>query len=77
MILINKKGQEHTIKSLIRDDIHLVIGRFYSGRGYSGLTDGVIVEGELIQYDQKFDTALIKNDKGYHCAVIPSTLNAL
>tara|TARA_R110002012_G_C11461617_1_gene592897 strand:+ start:320 stop:553 length:234 start_codon:yes stop_codon:yes gene_type:complete len=77
MILINEKGQEYILKSLIRDDIHLVIGRFYSGRGYSGLTDGVKVYGELIEYDQKYNTALIKNEKGYYCAVIPSTLNAL
>lgn len=53
----------------------LKLGENYSAVGYSGLTDGAIVEGRLTEYNQPHNHAvLICSKTNKHCAVIYRTL---
>lgn len=54
------------------------IGHYYSGMGYSGLTDGIEVRGKLHEVERWTDHAIIIYEKtGIHCAVIYKTLKLL
>lgn len=56
----------------------LKLGANYSGIGYSGLTDGIIVNGRLTEYFKPHDHAIIICEKtGYHCAVSFNTLKLI
>ena len=51
------------------------IGERYSGEGYSGLTDGVVVTGMLLGLDKQWDSATILCGKrNLPCAVKLKTL---
>lgn len=50
-------------------------GERYSGEGYSGMTDGVIVTGTLLGMDKQWDTAtLLCEKRKLPCAVKLRTL---
>lgn len=67
----NKTYKIYTRKGYIT----VILGKIYEGEGYSGMSDGCIVKGVLIEYDVMLDSALLQDDKNCMLhAVIPSTL---
>jgi len=58
-------------------EIFITIGKTYSGLGYSGMSDGLIVTGKLIEVDVMHDDARLEDDKGMIYTVIPRTLNII
>lgn len=73
-----KKQKKFKIRTYSNGLLHVVIGRNYSGEGYSGITDGVDVKGKLIEVDQMRDSATIWSNKlDMPCAIKLRSLYAL
>ena len=75
---MSKQEKEFDIRTYSNGLLHIVIGRFYSAEGYSGMTDGVIVKGKLTEVDVAKDSATIWDEKlNCPCAVKLRSLNDL
>lgn len=69
------KNKEFMIRSYDNELHKFVIGDSCIGEGYSGMTDGVLVSGELIEVNQQLDSAEIFSDKfQMPCAIKLRTL---
>lgn len=73
-----QKQQEFDIRTYYNGVLHIVVGRTYGGEGYSGMTDGVDVQGKLTEVDRMRDSATIWSDKlDMPCAIKLRSLYAL
>lgn len=70
---MGKKAQSYRIRTG-NAFIEAVVGNEYTGTGYIGLSDGIEVTGRLKEYDQRFNSVILEDDRGQPHAVIPSTL---